>query len=251
MGDQAKSQPKPDAKRKRSFTLIELLVVIAIIALLAAILLPSLNSARNLAKRIKCSSNQGQAMKAVLMYATDNNDWMIHAGFGGATYDVWASAIAGGLHFPQERYVSNMDILVCPTQGVKFAYGAVISTYGMYRGRNDTDYSAKIPTNGDFMVNSSQSFIFYSFKKLKSPTKFALLADTAFESSSPNAGKQFCFFVPTSDGGAAYGVSLQHDGKANCGFVDGHVESLDRNGCRSTNTQIKYTLTNMVSVTLP
>ncbi len=62
--------------RKKSFTLIELLVVVAIIAVLVAILLPALNSARDLAKRAACGSNIRQILTAVTMYASENNDWV-------------------------------------------------------------------------------------------------------------------------------------------------------------------------------
>lgn len=68
----------PLHKRGRShgFTLIELLVVIAIIAILAAMLLPALASAKEKGKRAKCMSNLHQIGIALQMYATDNNDFL-------------------------------------------------------------------------------------------------------------------------------------------------------------------------------
>ncbi|AQQ71055.1 PilD-dependent protein PddA [Limihaloglobus sulfuriphilus] len=61
---------------KKGFTLIELLVVISIIALLMAIMMPSLNKARNLAQRVVCKSNQKQIGMGVEMFTMDNNDWL-------------------------------------------------------------------------------------------------------------------------------------------------------------------------------
>jgi prepilin-type N-terminal cleavage/methylation domain-containing protein len=60
--------------KRRGFTLIELLVVVAIIALLIAILLPSLSRARELSNRSACAANARGVMQSMVVYAAENND---------------------------------------------------------------------------------------------------------------------------------------------------------------------------------
>jgi len=70
-------------RRQRGFTLVELLVVIGIIAVLISLLLPSLNKAREAAKRTMCLSNLHQIHLMLVMYANANKD-QVPLGYSGS-----------------------------------------------------------------------------------------------------------------------------------------------------------------------
>lgn len=93
---------------RRAFTLIEMLIVLAIIGIVAAILLPIFNSARESARRATCSSNLKQIGMAIAQYAADNNRFypnQANSLVGQDNKCAWAERIG--------HYARNTEIFEC------------------------------------------------------------------------------------------------------------------------------------------
>lgn len=215
--------------KSRKFTLIELLVVIAIIAILASILLPSLNKAKGMAKRISCMNNCKQMGLAFTNYSDSFTGNLPPAYYGAWQPPYLQTVIAadskmGGSddwRWYQDGYVpgasyKNSVFGKCPSvqESDNIQNSAVsICQYGANVNGGSAPHSAFV---ADTVKRTMSMF--------KRPSSTLLFADGAVTSVKKASWLLLCAICSPTGGSQGQIVDPRHGGGANMVFFDGHAE---------------------------